>query len=496
MKKFLLLTAGLALGMSAMAQTQFSCVADTWIRENNTTWKQNGSWEKVEIRKDAVKDDAGETIGYATFAGLFGFDFSVPAGMRVQSATVRVVTERWKGCPIEVYGYGNNFEESATWESEENYLSTALAGSPVATFTPAAQRNVALGSDAVGDDYRDISAWTNEIDVTPYVMSVSPLAGRVNFLLVPAEDNINQNCFFTREATEVINAKDATLVFAAEDLVPVLTVTFVEDADVETVEGTSVADTWIRSNNTSWKQTSGYEKVEIRKDAIKDDAGETIGYATFAGLFGFTLNVPQDMEVTGATLRIVTERWKGCPIEVYGYSNNFEESASWDTEGAYVETALDAEPVATFTPAAQRNVALGTDAVGDDYRDISAWTNLIDVTDYVKAISTVANGRVNFLLVPAEDNINQNCFFTREATDIVNAKDATLTFAAKDLVPQLTVTLVKVNGDDEDDPAAVEVVIDLNAPVEYYNLNGVRVVNPDKGIYIVRQGNVVKKVVL
>lgn len=39
--------------------------------------------------------------------------------------------------------------------------------------------------------------------------------------------------------------------------------------------------------------------------------------------------------------------------------------------------------------------------------------------------------------------------------------------------------------------AAIEA--DENAPVEYYNLHGVRVVNPEQGIYIVRQGNKVSK---
>lgn len=42
---------------------------------------------------------------------------------------------------------------------------------------------------------------------------------------------------------------------------------------------------------------------------------------------------------------------------------------------------------------------------------------------------------------------------------------------------------------------SVENVTVENAPVEYFNLQGVRVANPDKGIYIVRQGNVAKKVV-
>ena len=43
--------------------------------------------------------------------------------------------------------------------------------------------------------------------------------------------------------------------------------------------------------------------------------------------------------------------------------------------------------------------------------------------------------------------------------------------------------------------AGVEgVVVDANAPVEYFNLQGVRVSNPENGLYIVRQGNTVNKV--
>ena len=37
---------------------------------------------------------------------------------------------------------------------------------------------------------------------------------------------------------------------------------------------------------------------------------------------------------------------------------------------------------------------------------------------------------------------------------------------------------------------------DENAPVEYYNLQGVRVANPEKGLYIVKQGNKVEKRVI
>ena len=41
-----------------------------------------------------------------------------------------------------------------------------------------------------------------------------------------------------------------------------------------------------------------------------------------------------------------------------------------------------------------------------------------------------------------------------------------------------------------------DVVIALNAPAEYYNLNGVKVENPATGIYIVRQGGKTFKAVI
>lgn len=44
--------------------------------------------------------------------------------------------------------------------------------------------------------------------------------------------------------------------------------------------------------------------------------------------------------------------------------------------------------------------------------------------------------------------------------------------------------------------AVTEVVVDENAPVEYYNLQGVRVENPSNGLYIKRQGSKVTKVIL
>ena len=56
---------------------------------------------------------------------------------------------------------------------------------------------------------------------------------------------------------------------------------------------------------------------------------------------------------------------------------------------------------------------------------------------------------------------------------------------------------VRVWNDDEEDEAGISsIVAGNNAAVEYFNLQGVRVENPENGLYIRRQGNTVTKVVL
>ena len=49
---------------------------------------------------------------------------------------------------------------------------------------------------------------------------------------------------------------------------------------------------------------------------------------------------------------------------------------------------------------------------------------------------------------------------------------------------------------DDFDAAGVEDIADENAPVEYFNLNGVKVANPTEGIFIRRQGGKAEKVIM
>lgn len=54
---------------------------------------------------------------------------------------------------------------------------------------------------------------------------------------------------------------------------------------------------------------------------------------------------------------------------------------------------------------------------------------------------------------------------------------------------------LKITSDDPKlgDTAVGDIAVDENAPVEYFNLQGVRVADPFKGVYIVRQGSKVSK---
>ena len=84
--------------------------------------------------------------------------------------------------------------------------------------------------------------------------------------------------------------------------------------------------------------------------------------------------------------------------------------------------------------------------------------------------------------------------WTRGAANALAAEEReSLTFNVGDNQVRLKSINVYTSGV----PTGVEdVTVDENAPVEYYNLQGVRVANPENGIYIRRQGSKVSKVLV
>lgn len=90
----------------------------------------------------------------------------------------------------------------------------------------------------------------------------------------------------------------------------------------------------------------------------------------------------------------------------------------------------------------------------------------------------------------SSDNVPANTVVVKNCTDpkLFNITNEGLTLAAKD---GNLILAKKVSSGVEDVMAE-----DADAPVEWFNLQGIRVANPENGIYIRRQGNKVEKVVL
>lgn len=88
-----------------------------------------------------------------------------------------------------------------------------------------------------------------------------------------------------------------------------------------------------------------------------------------------------------------------------------------------------------------------------------------------------------------EDEIEDIELATSEASNLdVNlpAGDWTFTFNAKDLLLSVSKGAAGIDS----------VVVEENAPAVYYNLQGVKVANPENGVYIMRQGDKATKVLV
>ena len=505
MKKTLLLFSLGLLGMTAFAEeaTTFDCIADTWIRQSAPA-AVNGTGNQIELGADG--DNAR--------AGLFGFDFIVEPGMKVEKATLRFITKlaRTHGdYQTELYAYSNDFAESdACWNSEESYYNAALENDPIAAFDIKGHSGKAI-YDAVGSEYQTLDAWTNDIDVTNYVKSLPITSSRVNFMLVNmnnaspqiriySRENTGDNLFRDDEnGTVEVDGKKFLDSAEAEELLPYLIVTFAEDSDSATKAYLPKADTQIRFNNTTdFSQNNAMEVwYKLNEDGTVNNA--------FYGLLRFELPLELtsgEYELNGASLRLVCTQNKGDrEMNLYDYENNFPENTTYAAEEEYLAKALDSEPVASFQAQGQGNFSMGDGLKegfnADNFGTADKWTSNIDLTGYIE--SKIKNNETSFNLLLSKNKAGENKmkFATKEANDITNISDDPAkadgpTFKAEDLVPQLTLSYTKASSGNG--TVAVETIsIDLNAPVEYYDLSGRRVANPDKGIYIIRQGNNVKK---
>ena len=366
------------------------------------------------------------------FIGAMSFDLPSKPGYAIKSATLRLVTERYKGsATLSIYSLGNNAVSDAdTYNSQKANVEEARKNDPFITITPMGTHGKAIFDDGASSDIND---WTNNIDLTLLAQKCG--SGKLNLLLVnPSAKTKNDVVrFYSSDATDMTNTNvEPNFTFAAEDLHPQLTIVYEEDADQKTDVSLPTADTWVRKD----KANDNYGSKTTMELKSMDNTD-------FVGLMSFSLPAEvlgANNEVKSASLRLVTERTKGSrTFSLYKYVD-FAENTNYKTEEEKLAAArTEANLIGTYSAKGQGNKSFPNDAVSDDFKTVDAWTNTIDLTDYVKGIDTNSFA----FLIEHTNSADQLMFYTKETDDVTNAKDATLVFKKEDLVPQLTVVYTK-----------------------------------------------------
>lgn len=129
-------------------------------------------------------------------------------------------------------------------------------------------------------------------------------------------------------------------------------------------------------------------------------------------------------------------------------------------------------------------------------KDVSRVAYISDVSvpsgDALESVYTWAEGDATLPNVTKEDWKTMTLEQMPKLTiNLSKAVSGTIWFKNGGKQPAIYINIIPA------DPASVtEIAVDENAPVEYFNLQGMRVENPANGLFIKRQGSKVTKVVL
>lgn len=458
--------AAILLAGGAQAQDTYvgQPTGDCWVASNH----QNVNNKQIEMRNN------GEA---AMFFGVMGFEFTAPsAGNEVASAKLRLTTRYKKGdSELAVYALKAEVTDASTYDELATAITTAMATEPIVKFRVNGSGAWAPTDGGIGDDYLTVDKWQNTIDLTTYVKTLTTNKFAIVMQKTYVQDNSTQ--LYSKEATDETNSTKG-FTFAAADLIPQLTVTYQEATGLNVVTAGSANDLWVRTDNEGASSTEHEIEMKNNGDAAK-----------FYGLIDFNFTKPADNEVVkSATLRLVTRYKKGdSQVKMYGYTGDvIEGTTNYGNAKDDIATALATEPVADFKLNSCAQWAPTDGGVTEDYTTVDKWTNLLDVTDYVKTLAST--GHVAFLLTKVYEQDNSSQIFSKEATDQVNSSKG-FTFKKEDLVPLLTITY-------QDGSATAVNTLKTVQPIQngaFYDLTGRRVAQPTKGLYIVNGKKVILK---
>lgn len=203
--------------------------------------------------------------------------------------------------------------------------------------------------------------------------------------------------------------------------------------------------------------------------------------ADWSNLLG-TAKIDQKDIDTGSVFVGVTQEMLdncGANINVQGAGScvltKVERAGSFDPAGvvAYGERFCGTSVFTVLPESATKLSVTFTSAV--DYAQLmnSSWTDF----------GATSTSKTN-----ADGSVTYTFDLTADIISAINAK--------KELIINSNGKLTSVNLPSGDDSGIADIVADENAPVEYFNLQGIRVENPESGLYIRRQGNKVSKVII
>ena len=364
------------------------------------------------------------------FIGAMSFDIPSKPGYAIKSATLRLVTERYKGsATLSIYSLGNNAVSNAdTYNSQKANVEEARKNGPFITITPMGTHGKAIFDAGASSDIKDR---TNNIDLTLLAQKCS---GKLNLLFDnPSAKTKNDVVrFYSSDAKDMTNTKvDPNFTFAAADLHPQLTVVYEEIKDAKQDVSLPTADTYVRK---------GYTKQDLGAKDVMELNSNTEGTADFVGLLSFAL--PEDLHysnyvASNANLRLVTRGLGkgGNNVNVFEFGGAFDEKSLYSDLEADIKDARSTSVLASFQAKGQKNKAISDKGLSADYTKIENWVNNINLTDVV---NSMLDSQLNLMIESADKDGLSTKIFSKDVKDVI-CQTTNEVLSANDLKPQLTV---------------------------------------------------------
>lgn len=245
---------------------------------------------------------------------------------------------------------------------------------------------------------------------------------------------------------------------------------------------------------SGWNKGADINPAKLKAgDALKytfASAGNSDGQllvknSSWANLLGTTKITPNDMATGTVIVGVTSEMLEnaGSSIFVQG-------------DGGCIITKVELIPGA-FDPA---NVV----CYGERIPGISVYTILPETTSKLAVVFAKMPGWAQFskssdwsaLHTNDEATSVENADGTVTMTFPVTASDIAVINSAKEFIINSDANILSINLPGAESAISEIEADNANAPVEYFNLQGIRVANPDNGIFIRRQGSKVSKIMI